>query len=219
MVPGYSGIGYRNLGSGASPSGIAYQRPIYTGQTTSYATGDSAWRAANETQPTNPSYPASYARLDWSSPSPFTTLVDNNAFGNKNRFTDDAGTQIYANPYIIDHLTGYGIGIITPALANWFSVFSVVNALTINGYSDYFVGNLNEVNSIMNLSRLNAINYSPLSLFGFTIGDDIWTGDTDPNTTTNAYSIQGQVGAVNGYNVRRISKGTGAYYIPMRYHY
>lgn len=203
----------------ATPSGIAYQRPIYTGQTTSYATGDSAWRAANETQPTNPAYPAAYARLDWTAANPFLTLESNNAFGNLNRFTDENGLQVYGNNYVIDHLTGYGIGIITPSLSNWTSLFSVVSALTINGYSDYFVGNLNEVNSIMNLSQLDALNYSPLSLFGFAVGNDIWTGDTDPNTTTNAYTIQGQVGVGVGYNVRRLSKGSTNYYIPMRYHY
>lgn len=200
-------------------SGIAYQRPIYTGQTTSFATGDSAWRAANETQPTNPDYPTNYARLDWTAVNPFLTLVDNNAFGNKNRFTDDLGTQVYATPYIIDHLTGYGIGIITPSLSNWTSVFSVVSALSINGFSDYFVGNLNEINSVMNLGQTDALNYSPLSLLGFAVGVDLWTGDTDLNTTTNAYTIQPFLGGGAGYNVRRLSKGITSYYLPMRYHY
>ena len=133
---------------GGSPSGIAYQQvfPLFS-VNISYAVGDSISRYyAGEYDRVNPVYPASYAMVDYTAvqsdvrvtpatgtlstdPVSPTILVNNNAFGNRYRFTDDAGnpsdasvgSNIWAHvnwrshsftgatdQYVIDHLTGWG---------------------------------------------------------------------------------------------------------------
>jgi hypothetical protein len=72
--------------SGASvPSGIAYNRPDPTGQSTSYVTGDDPYVADNRDYPDPPVYPEIIQRMDHSHATPFLFLKYNNAFGNKNR--------------------------------------------------------------------------------------------------------------------------------------
>jgi len=57
-----------------------------TGQTTSYITGDDGDIEAGRN-------------------TDFTTLAENNVFGNTNRFTDELGTQTYTNNIVIDWST------------------------------------------------------------------------------------------------------------------
>lgn len=135
-------------GGGGSPSGIAYQQmaPLFT-DAVSYSAGDSVSRYyAGEYERINPVYPAVYAMVDYTAiqsdirvtpatgtlstdPISPTLLVNNNAFGNRYRYTDDAGnpsdvavgSNIWAHinwrshsftgatdQYVIDHLTGWG---------------------------------------------------------------------------------------------------------------
>jgi hypothetical protein len=142
-----------------TPVGIAYQRPQLSGQTTSYQTYDEAWQLANGTYDyTPPAYPVSYAQLDT-----FTTLINNNAFGNKNRFTDENGLQVFGNAYAIDHLTGLGwsvsvgSGIFTTALNN-------ANSSTASGFSDWRLANRSESESILK-HQGGRLNYSPFNNF------------------------------------------------------
>lgn len=200
-------------------SGIAYQRPMVAIQSTSYNLYDAGWRLANTVRPSQPPYPISYAELDWTALNPFITLKENNAFGNKNRWTDELGTQAYATNYAIDHLTGYGIALITPVTANWATALSNINSLTHATFSDYFMPTLDEFNSVCDMELTDAINYSPLSNFSIVSGSDIWTGNTDALTTSNAQTVQPQLGGGNAYNMRRLSKASSGYYLPMRYHY
>lgn len=130
-VTAYSSIG-------VTPTGIAYQRPSLSGQTTSYATYDDAWHLANGsydyTPPANPEY---IAELDTTAINPFITLKNNNAFGDLNRFTDELGTQIYANDYLIDHLTGLGWTKLRPFTGTYADALPYSNTYTLLGFTDF----------------------------------------------------------------------------------
>jgi hypothetical protein len=143
--------------------GQTYNYPPPTGQTTIYRTGDDAYveqnifasvRAANGLKVKN-------------SLVNFTTLLHNNAFGNTNRFTDDAGGQDYANDYVIDHFTGMGWvnknGVLP--VDNWNNQIDAAFASTHANYSGWFLCNANQFLSICDWeSGSNATNYSPFNI-------------------------------------------------------
>jgi hypothetical protein len=168
------------------PSGIAYQRPSLTGQTTSYRTGDDAWHLTNGTYTyVPPPYPTSFARLDMGSVSPFTTLFSNNAFGNTDRFTDDAGGQTYANDYVIDHLTGLGYyRIVQGASTDWDTNIDNAEVSVLLGFTDWRVCNFQEYDVIGNRSMVG-FNYAPFSLTGSPIS--VFQTSTTRNDLTTHY--------------------------------
>lgn len=145
-------------------SGIAYQRPSLTGQTTIYRTGDDGWHLSNGTYDyTPPVYPVSYAQLDT-----FITLVDNNAFGNKNRFTDENGLQVYTNEYVIDHLTGLGWDFdLDVNTYSWNDTIDNAIASSKYSYTDWRIPNVKEWNSILQLDAnltTTMLNYAPFNM-------------------------------------------------------
>jgi hypothetical protein len=138
------------LSAASSPSGIAYKESRPYIATTSFATGDSTYFFnLGAYDRTNPTFPEYYAEIDFTAtqadvrvtPATGTLLIDsvgptmlqnNNAFGNKFRFTDSlgnpsdasVGSNIFAHTdwrshsfsgavdkYVIDHLTGWGYDI------------------------------------------------------------------------------------------------------------
>ena len=161
------GSGWSNIASDmpvstVTPSGIAYNRPTTTGATTSYRTGDDVWNATNDPYPDAPVYPVSYARLDYGHASPLLNLVSNNAFGNKDRFTDDLGLQTYTNPYIIDHYTGLG-WYKTRQSNNFSDACDNAQASVLLGFTDWRFNNQIELQSIFNEVSANRLNYAPFS--------------------------------------------------------
>ena len=199
-------------GGGSTPSGIAYDRPILTGQTTSYRTGDDAWNLANGVYDyTPPVYPVSFAALDFNAISPFTTLISNNAFGNKNRFTDINGLQVYGDNYVIDHLTGLGIyRVVTNNTEIWGLMIDRAVASTQNSFTDWRMVNRNELASIQQLTPLlNTLNYSPLN-----IANNIFSSTTY-TVTTSAFRMVN-----SGGELRQQSKtNTSQYLLLVRNHY
>jgi hypothetical protein len=169
--------------AGVFPSGIAYQRPQITGATTSYRTGDDAWHLANGTYdytpPTNPIY---LAELDTTALEPFKTLKNQNTFGNLERFTDDLGTQIYANNYVIDHLTGLGYYNSSPLTDIWDNCIDNANASTLLGFSDWRMTNINEVLSFL---EFEGGNYNQLP-YNYT-GNVIWTSTARYDVFASTY--------------------------------
>lgn len=167
-------------------SGIAYQRPQLTGQTTSYRTGDDGWNLANNVYDyTPPIYPVSYALLDVDAANPFTTLVNDNAFGggNKNRFTDDAGGQTYSNNYVIDHLTGLGIYIdLIGTSTAWADNIDAAQLLTLVSFTDWRMANINEALTMSDF-ELAVGNFAPFN-FDPTI-TVIQTSTTRSNASTS----------------------------------
>lgn len=176
-------------------SGIAYRRPQLTGQLTSYRTGDDAWHLANGTYDyTPPLYPTSYAQLDPGAITPFTTLLNNNVFGNKERYTDDAGGQIYANGYIIDHLTGLGWYNYDLGDGIWNTHIDTAHAATTLGYADWRLPNIEELYSILNKGQSNMLSGSPFSNLNSLV---IRTSSTRIASTSNAWYASTSTGVIN----------------------
>lgn len=199
-----------------SKSGIAYQRPQLTGQTTSYRTGDDGWHLANGTYdytpPTNPVYMAEL--------SDFTTLKNNNVFGNTNRFTDELGGQTYTNDYVIDHYTGLGWSRIERgASQDWNTNIDEAYNLTANTFTDWRMPNLDEVNIIINKdTSLSApLDYSPFNINATGISQT-HTSTTNPRFTTQVinYVINDNVITLR-YAKTSTSSNVG--YIAVRNHF
>jgi len=201
-------------GGGASPSGIAYDRVLLTGQTTSYRTGDDAWSLANGVYDyTPPVYPVSYAALDFNAVSPFTTLISNNAFGDKNRYTDVNGLQVYGDNYVIDHLTGLGWLNIEKTGMDWNGFIDDAYGLTTLTFSDWRVPSINEFVSIMNRDITVPTNFAP-----FNISTGVfWISTTDLQDTTKSFYWQVDVGG--GRNITRIKTDANRECYYVRNHY
>lgn len=208
-----SGSGYSSSGGGLTPSGIAYQRPVPTGQTTSYRTGDDAWHLANGTYDyTPPVYPDSFSQLDTTDASPYTTLKSNNAFGNTNRFTDENGLQVYGNDYAIDHLTGLGWYWGYSTNDTWDNQIDYGNALSHLTYSDYRLPNLNELLSIGNYNVAGSLNYTPFSgVIPQGSTEFSWTSTTESADTVSAFAVRFDTSGVISMTAVRQGKASGNY--------
>jgi len=144
---------------------------LKSGQTTSYRTGDDgdieAGRATN-----------------------FTTLAENNPFGNTNRFTDELGTQTYTKNIVIDWSTYNGTTVlgyyrIATITATWNDAIDAALALSIVGYtSGWRLPNKREMENICNYGTAFILNYAP-----FNLNFVIWTSTTYLASTTIAYTM------------------------------
>ncbi len=174
------------------PSGIAYQRPSSTGQLVSYATGDDGYHYINGTYDyTPPTNPVSIAALDWSALEPFKTLLYDNEYGDKNRFTDDVGTQVYANDLVKDHFTGLMYYRLLLTDDTWTNQMAAAFNSTQGGYSDWRVTNYNEC-QIINKQSFGgeiAMFYSPFNIAN-TSGNSILISTTRGNNSTQTYSFE-----------------------------
>ena len=151
--------------------------PLQTGQTTSYATNDDGdlqrGRLVN-----------------------LLTLPYNNGFGTTDRFTDELGTQTYAESIIIDWSTWDGgtdvLGFIfTPNsdshnTAKSWTDWMAGQPYTTNGFGDWYVVNTNEVLHLYDITTSNGLNYAPFNL-GTSGGNEIWTS-TNVNGTQPFYN-------------------------------
>lgn len=143
-----------------------------TGQTTSYRTGDDgdieAGRATN-----------------------FTTLAENNPFGNTNRFTDELGGQTYTKNIVIDWSTYNGstvLGyyrVVNASNVDWNTAIDAAAALSIVGYtSGWRLPNKREMENICNYGTTFILNYAP-----FNLNYVIWISTTYLASTTLAYTM------------------------------
>jgi hypothetical protein len=146
-----------------------------TGQTTSYITGDDgdfeAGRATN-----------------------FTTLAENNPFGNTNRFTDELGGATYTNNIVIDWSTYDGSTVL-----GWYRInngLDITWVLAIAGALATSIGtfttgwrlpNIQELFSLANWSVENVFNYSPINLGTSTLA--YWSGTTRAAASTSAHRL------------------------------
>lgn len=157
---------------------------VKTGQTTSYRTGDDgdieAGRATN-----------------------FTTLAENNPFGNTNRFTSELGTQTYTNNIVIDWSTYNGstvLGISRAAIATgntWNQAVDKSLAFSVGTFtSGWRLPNMREILNLLNFAndQNNLLNYSP---FNFSSSGRVyWSSTTVLNATTQAYVLT-NIGLMN----------------------
>lgn len=144
-----------------------------TGQTTSYRTGDDGDLEAGR-------------NVD------FSTLAENNPFGNTNRFTSELGTQTYTNNIVIDWSTYDGSTVLgwrrtlSSSPIAWNASVDGALAVSIGTFTTgWRLPNIIELTSIVNYSVISLkINYSP---FNLNAGGYYWTSTTVPNSTTQAY--------------------------------
>jgi hypothetical protein len=216
-----NGVDYENLeyapqsagfvldvsGIGATPSGILYQfgNLLTMGERTSYGAGSegnllsSGWFDYD-----GPSYPIHRAKLDSSHATPWLNLVDNNSFGNVNRFTDDLGGQTYANDLVIDHLTGLQWYRIATSAAAWATLLSNVQASSQGGFTDWEVPTEKTLESIVDYELgTGSLNYAPINIGAV----NLWTSTTAPTATTNARRFIGASGNT-GNSAKTNSYGT-----------
>jgi hypothetical protein len=148
-----------------------------SGQTTSYRTGDDGDIEAG--------------RL-----TSFTTLAENNPFGNTNRFTSELGTQTYTNNIVIDWSTYNGtsvLGLSRAAIATgntWNQAIDNSLAFSVGTFtSGWRLPNMKEIYNFVNFANdpSNFLNYSPLNLSSS--GRVYWSSNTNVAGTVNAYVL------------------------------
>lgn len=164
-----------------------------TGQTTSYRTGDDG-------------------DLERGRNVDFTTLAENNPFGNTNRFTDELGGQTYTNNIVIDWSTYDGSTVLgyrrTTSSATWNNAIDASLLVSIGTFTTgWRLPNVREVYNLCDygITTNTIINYSP-----FNIGVALLTSTTQGSNTALAILIL----ASGGINFQ--SKSTATSYIPCR---
>ena len=183
----------------ATTSGVSRStaKLMKTGQTTSYRTGDDGDIEAGRN--TN-----------------FTTLAENNPFGNTNRFTDELGGATYTNNIVIDWSTYDGATVLGWYRVNngldisWTLAMAGALATSIGTFTTgWRLPNIQELFSLTNYSLTNIISYSPLNLPA--VANAYWTGT---NTSTTAIRIFNNITTI----ISAATKGTtsGMRYIPCR---
>jgi hypothetical protein len=164
----WNGTEYVELSVQTTPIGATLMK---TGQTTSYRTGDDGDIEAGR-------------EVD------FFTLSANNPFGNNKRFTDELGTQTYANNIVIDWSTFNGTNVlgvyrVFTTTGLWAAQIDNCLALSIGIFTiGWRMSNRNEFNSLINFSAGIGLNYVPLNM-AFT--GNYWISTTDYGTPANAY--------------------------------
>lgn len=152
---------------------IQRQQPTRSGQVTSFRTGDDG-------------------NLQMGIGTSFFGLSDLNIFGTNKRFTDELGTEIYTNKFVLDHLTGLMWYINVTITTQWNGAIDGALASTQGTFTDWFIPNMNQLITICNFSTVtnSLLNYSPFNIPITSASDRIWTSTTLPNSTTNAYTLQ-----------------------------
>ena len=191
---------------------IVYQRSAYKGILTSYDLYDAGWQAAKGVY----DYPVQVGtsqRLDFTQAQPFYNLVNNNAFGNKYRFTDSNGLQAPDNladflsvdwaidrptaiaHYVIDHLTGLGWILAKVGFQEDFDVaLATAHNFTHGGFNDFRLPSQTELLDVLNTETVgtffgvNNIFYRS-SAFVAGLETSTWLNNTYPITTTQAYLL------------------------------
>jgi hypothetical protein len=159
---------------------IQRQQPTRTGQTTSYRTGDDS-------------------DLQMGIGASFSTLSDNNIFGNTNRFTDETGAQTYTNNFVLDHLTGLMWHKIPNAVVTWNNAIDGCLAYAGGSFTDWFLANINQHLTIISWEfSAIGLNYAPFSI---SASESYWTSTTAPTSSVNAVRIVNNT-AILGANAK-----------------
>jgi hypothetical protein len=174
-------------------------RSMFSGQETVYRTGDEGSMFAAGFFNYNPTIgPNSVlARL-----SNFTTLINNNIYGNTLRFTDRTGAAAASsgNRFIQDHYVGveyYVLGTWLTA-ADWNAAVDAGVAINATlGETGWFLPNDRLIDNATNDNSAAFASGAPFSMPGT---QPVWTSSTTPGNTTNAKFLSltlGQLGAAS----------------------
>ena len=200
-----------NVDFAASMLPIAYVQLTYPENTTVYTVGDVGTQLANGT-------------YDRTTVGVRPILLDNdtlhastlNAFGNNLVWTDELGTQIYANNYAINHYLGIGVYLVLQSTANWATSVTASQTSTAYIYSDWRLPNGSEMYFFIRDDGVNTIlNYSPMSAFISQVR--FWTCESgyNNNPSNQALHLNTTLG------ISPLNKGTGlaVYSFLIRNHY
>jgi len=162
-----------------------------TGQTTSYRTGDDG-------------------DLERGRNVSFTTLAENNPFGNTNRFTDELGGQTYTKNIVIDWSTYNGSTVLgwrrTQSTATWNNAIDQSLVVNIAPFTTgWRLPNVQELFSLQYFANANTMNYVPFNL----TATSKWTSTTGSGTA-GAFNITDTGGS------SIVAKGSTFSYIPCR---
>lgn len=166
-----------------------------TGQTTSYRTGDDG-------------------DLERGRNVSFTTLAENNPFGNTNRFTDELGGQTYTKNIVIDWSTYDGSTVLgwrrtTATTANWNASIDAALLVSIAPFTTgWRLPNFMELMSLVNFSNAYMLNYSPFNIFAV----NLWSSNTTAGATAGAWFLSPAGNSIN----TNFSKANSANWIPCR---
>ena len=157
-----------------TPSSATSSPRLYkSGQTASYATGDDG-------------------DIESGDGNSFTTLSHNNIFGNTNRFTDELGTQIYANGIVINHYTkwldgskvlGYALSP-SPTNITWLDANTYCANFNAGGFTGWRQGNIIEITDLIYYTG-GGLTYAP-----FNISQYIWLWTGTSKSSTISYRVQ-----------------------------
>ena len=184
-----------------SPSGIQYSQ-LTLGQPTSYRTGDEGWQIANGVwDRVDPTFPIHAATLDLDAADPFSTLVDNNVFGNKSRFTDEAGVAavkkvLTSSGLVIDHFKGLMWYAVASGQVAWNTAIDGAVASTQGGFSDWHVAPWTIFRDLLGENT----NTGGTAGFPATALNDAWTAQTIAGSTTRAWVTYVSAGEIFGYH-------------------
>jgi hypothetical protein len=166
-----------------------------TGQTTSYRTGDDGDLEAGR----NVS---------------FTTLAENNVFGNTNRFTDELGTQTYTKNIVIDWSTYNGSTVLgwrktTATGGNWNASIDAALLVSIAPFTTgWRLPNFMELINLVNFSIVGFLNYSPFNISAV----NLWSSTTTAGSTAGAWLLSPAGNSVN----TNFGKTNSSSWIPCR---
>lgn len=135
-----------------------------------------------------------------------------------NRFTDTLGGQTYTDTVVLDWSTWNGSTLLgyrrtlSGTNQTWEDARVACVALTIGGFSDWRVTNVDELNNICKTGQFtnSVLEYAP---FSSTADLNIWTSTTYPKVTANAYFLGSTGSGTTGAVLKTIALGR---YIPIR---
>lgn len=195
-----------------------YPYTIPTGQSVIGRTGDDAWIEANVIEPLRRK-----GRIN--NLVDFWNLQENNAFGNKQRFTDKLGGDDFTgnDNYMIDHFTGLGWDTRNPNSVrvnlSWNDAIDAALADTHAGFTDWFMPSKPQLDSIMNWRTIYVFSWPSAAIIGYNraltynSNSVYWSGTRDNSTTSQIVT-----GRRGGRWLER-SKTTNALWHICRVHY
>jgi hypothetical protein len=125
-------------------------------------------------------------------------LIDDNTFGNKNRFTDENGLQVYGGDLTIDHLTGLMYKRTAMSNANHANRCLNAQNSTEGGFTDWRVANDPEIMSVLINQTNRVFNRPPY----FANGGNFCSISLTAVSTVHEWRLGITLGAVNQSTTR-----------------
>jgi hypothetical protein len=153
----------------------------------------------------------------------YFTLLKNNIFGNKARFTDINGNPILEFPlmpessYFIDHFTGLGWirdednGNTNPTFTGAIDYAIDINSI---GFNDFHLASYLEFKSLVSFFQNADGNFWKSQIFGFDTQEVcfLWTSTTDPGNTARGVILSNRTNRTQIYTSSETAKSNNNKY-------